>query len=278
MKVTLFLLLGVTRMYNLIRADLFKMCKSMAIKVLFGITTVSAVAMAVIAYLIPQGKITASMTGIGFLFSDIDTISILGAVIAGIYICGDFDNKTIHDAIANGCSRLAVIVSKAIVFFCAIGFILLPYAIVTGIALSTGSKFGMGSVSIGFLHILTSEAGKVFSAVEIWKLLAAMLTLVIVYMAQLSICVPLALVLKKPVLVVAIFYGFSILSGQLAGLADSSPVFSRILACTPYGGNYTFVTSNTGMGDIFKAISVSMIFIIVIIAVTYCAFRRSEIK
>jgi len=55
-------------------------------------------------------------------------------------------------------------------------------------------------------------------------------------------------------------------------------VFSRIFACTPYGGNYTFVTSNTGTGDIFKAISVSIIFIIVIIAVTYCAFRRSEIK
>ena len=29
-------------MYNLIRADLFKLRKSMAIKILFGITTVSA--------------------------------------------------------------------------------------------------------------------------------------------------------------------------------------------------------------------------------------------
>jgi len=43
-------------MYNLIRADLFKLRKSMTIKILFGITTVSAVVMAVMAYLIPQGK------------------------------------------------------------------------------------------------------------------------------------------------------------------------------------------------------------------------------
>ena len=136
----------------------------------------------------------------------------------------------------------------------------------------------MGSVAVGFLHLLTLESGKAFSASEIWKLLAVMLTLVIVYTAQLSICVPLALVLKKPVLVVAIYYGFTILCANLMGLRGSSPVFDRISACTPYGGNYTFVTSNTGMGDIFKAISVSMIFIIVMLAVTYCAFRKSEIK
>lgn len=101
-------------MYNLILADLFKLCKTMAIKILFGITTVSAVIMAVMAYMIPQGKIGASMTGIGFMLSDISMISILGAVIAGVFICGDFDNKTIHDAIASGCSRGEVIGSNRI--------------------------------------------------------------------------------------------------------------------------------------------------------------------
>lgn len=265
-------------MYNLIWADLFKLRKSMAIKILFGITTVSAVSMGMVAYLIPQGKMNASMAGIGFLFSDINMISILGAVIAGVFICGDFENRTIQDAVANGYSRGAIIVSKATAFCCALAFILLPYAIITGITLSTGSAFSMGSVAVGFLHILTSEAGTAFSASEIWKLLAAMLTLIVVYMAQLSLCIPLALVLKKPVLVVAIYYGFTILCAQLMGLRDSSPVFDRIFACTPYGGNYTFVTLGTGAGDIFKAISVSLIFIIAMIVVTYYAFRKSEIK
>lgn len=265
-------------MYNLILADLFKLRKTMAIKILFGMTTVSAVIMAVMAYLIPQGKIGASMIGIGFMFSDISMISILGAVIAGVFICGDFDNRTIHDAVANGCSRAEVIGSKAAVFCCAIAFILLPYAIITGIALSAGSKFSMGSATVGFLHLLISEAGKGFSASEIWKLLAVMMTLIIVYVAQLIVCVPLAIVLKKPVLVVAIYYGFSILCGQLMALRNSSSVFDHILACTPYGGNYAFVTLNTGAWDIFKAISVSLIFIILILAVTYCAFRKSEIK
>ncbi|OAB41937.1 hypothetical protein [Paenibacillus glacialis] len=262
-------------MFNLIQADLFKLSKSMAIKILFALTTVSAVVMAVMAYLIPQGKIEANMTGIGFMFSDVNMISILGAVIAGIFICGDFDNKTIHDAIANGCSRAAVIVSKAIVLGCAITLILLPYVIITGVALSTGSEFSMGSVAVGFLHLLTSSDG---STIDIWTLLSALVTLIILYVAQLSVCVPLAFVLKKPVLVVAIYYGFSILTAQLTRLSDSYPVFGRIVSWTPYGGNYAFVTLDTGTGDMVTAITVSILFMIVMIAVTYSAFRKSEIK
>lgn len=265
-------------MLNLIRADLFKMRKSMAIKILFGITSVSAVVMAVMAYLIPQGKINDSYTGIGFLLSDINMISILGAVMAGVFICGDFENKTIHDAVANGFGRGSVIVSKAITFFCGIVFILFPYVIVTGIALSTGATFSMGSMAVGLLNVLTSEAGTAFSAAQVWKLLAVMLTLMIVYAAQLSICVPLALVLKKPVLVLALYYGLTILCAQLVGLRGSSSAFDHIFAWTPYGGNYTFISLDTGAGDFFKAILVSLLFIAFMLVITYFAFRKSELK
>ena len=96
-------------MYNLILADLFKLRKSMTIKVLFIITIVSSVIMAMMAHMISQGKINSNMSGIGFMFSDVNMIGILGAVIAGVFICGDFDNKIINDAITNGCSRFAII-------------------------------------------------------------------------------------------------------------------------------------------------------------------------
>jgi len=265
-------------MYNLIIADLFKLRKSMAIKILFAITTLSAVAMIVMAYLIPQGKIDDSMSGLAFMFCDMSMMSILGAVIAGIYICGDIDNKTIHDAIANGCSRGAVIVSKTVVFFLAIAFILLPYAITTAIALGTSNKFSIGSSTLGFLHMLTSKGAAAFSISDIWKLLIIMIVMIIVYMAQLSVCVPLALALKKPALVIPIYYGFSILCGQLMTLKGKFTLFDNIFACTPYGGNHAFLTLDTASGDIFKTLFVSLIFIIAMLAVTYCAFRKSEIK
>jgi len=265
-------------MLNLIQADLYKMRKSSVIKILFGITTVCAIVMTIMAYLIQQGKIGNEYTGVGFLFSDIDIISIIGSVIAGIFICGDFDNKTIHYAVTSGSSRGAVIVSKATVFFCALVLVLLPYAIITGIAMSTGCKFDMGAVSVGFLNILSKDSGIAFSASVFLKMLAAMLTLIIVYIAQLSICVPLALIIKKPVLVVAIYYGLSIIGGQLGRLSSSLPALDNILSCTPFGGNYSFITLNTGAGDFIKAIVVSLVSIIVMLIITFSIFRKSEIK
>ena len=265
-------------MLNLIQADLFKMRKSPVIKILFGITTLCAIVMTIMAYLIPQGEIGDKYMGMGFLFSDINIISILGAVLAGVFICGDFENKTIHDAITSGSNRGAIIVSKAVVFFSALVFILLPYAIITGIALSTGSKFDMGAVSAGFLNILSKDSGIAFNASLSLKTIAAMLTLLLVYMAQLSLCVPLAFVYKKPVLVVATFYGLSIGSGQLASLSSSSPVLHNILSFTPFGGNYSFLTMNSGAGDLVKAIVVCFVCIIIMLIIAFSLFRKSEIK
>jgi len=262
-------------MLNLIRADLYKLSKSLAIKIILAITTFSAIAMTLIAYLIPQGKIEESTARIWFLFSDVNMISILGAVIAGVFICGDFENKTIQDAIANGTSRGTVIVSKAFIFCCAIAFVLLPYAIMTGIAFSTSSEFSMGSLAVGFLHLMTGADSTAITASEIGKVVAIMLTLIILYVAQLSICIPLALMLKKPVFVIAIYYGLSILLAQLVGIGD---VMDRILAFTPFGGKYTFMTMDTGSGDMIKAISVSLLFTLAMLAIAYSTFRKSEFK
>lgn len=278
MKITLSLLLGVAEMYNLIIADLFKIRKSKAIKVLFGITTLSAVAMLTIAYLIQQGKIDKSMNGIGFLFSDVNMMSILGATIAAIFICGDFDNKLIHEAIATGNSRINVLFAKIIVFCATLLFILLPYIIAVVIAIGTGYKFSMGSIGVGFLNLLTVESGKSFSEVVGLKLIGAIVTLIIVYLSQLSICIPLALVIKKPVLVVVIYYGFTILSAQLVRLGDNSQIFHNILACTPYGGNYSFVVASTAYSEFFKAICASLLFMAVMFTFAYIGFRKSEIK
>lgn len=265
-------------MYNLLLADLYKLRKSMIIKSLFAITTFSAVVMVLIAYLIPQGKVDASISGFGFMFSDVNMISILGALIAGVYICGDFDNKTIQDAIATGSSRLSIIVSKTAVFAIAIAFILIPYTIVTGVALGMGTDFSMGSIAVGFLHLLTTESGASIAIADIWRLLLIIVTMMVVYIAQLSVCVPLAFVLKKPVGVVAVYYGLTILIAQLIVARETSPILNKIFAWTPFGGNYTFLTLEVPMGDIFKALSVSLLFAMIMLSVAYRVFRKAEVK
>ena len=265
-------------MINLIQADLYKMRKSNAMKILFAITTVCAIMMTLFAYLIPQGKLPESYAGTGFLFSDINMLSILGAAVAGVFICGDFDNKTIHDAVTSGCSRLAIICSKAITFFIAVFSLLIPYAVITGIALLSGEKFGLSSVGVGFLHLMAMDGGTVFDTAVFFKMLAVMLTLALVYVAQLSLCVPLALIFKKPVIVNVVYYAFTLFCAQLYNLSGASVVFKNISSYTPYGGIYTFLTLESQAGDFGKTIIVSLVFIVAVMAVTYSVFRKSEIK
>ncbi|KUP25614.1 ABC transporter permease subunit [Paenibacillus sp. DMB5] len=263
-------------MLNLIQADLFKLRKSAALKLLLAITTVCAVVMAVFARLIPEGSLDAGATGLGFLFSDVNVISILGGVAAGLLVCGDLDNKTIHDAVANGYSRFTLLAGKAAVFSLMVVLLLLPYAVITWIALGTGAEFSMGSAALGFLNVLTS--GSSVTAAGAPRMLAVILSLLIVYAAQLSICLPVAFWIKKPVIVVAIAYGFSMLTGQLMQLSARLPVLKHVLAVTPYGENYIFITPATAAGDMLTAILVSAGFAAVMLGLSYLLFRRTELK
>ena len=265
-------------MVNIIRADLYKIFSSAVIKVLFAITLFCSLMMILFAYLIPKGSLGGEYTGIGFMFSDMNTMSILGAVTAGIFICGDFENKTIHNIIADGGRRGRIIVSKSIVFFCSILFIILPYALATITAVCTGYKFDMGSVSIGYLNLLSKESGIEISASVLVKLIVVAGALIIVHISQLSLCLPIAFAVKKPVLVVAVYYAISIISGQVSSLASRSEVVNSIFSLTPFGGNRMFLTVQSGAGELFKAFAVSIIFAIAVIIVTYGIFRKSEIK
>lgn len=263
-------------MINIIAADVYKLRKSTALRVSVVIASVGAVLMALFSSLIPQGKLDESMSGVGFLFSDINMVSILGAVIAAAYICGDFENKTIHQAVAGGVSRGRIIGGKGVVLACSIVLLLLPYALVTGILLGAGGEYSMGSTAIGYLHLLTTPVEWTVS--HTGKLLAILVTLAAVYAAQLSICLPLAVWLKKPVAVIAVSYGLSIASGQLMSISGQFPIADLLMSFTPYSRDYVFLTLDTGMGTLFMGLLASLFFIGVTAGAAYAGFRKMEIK
>lgn len=263
-------------MINIIRADLFKIRKSITIKILFLIACICTVSMMMIAYSVAQGNMESDISGIGFLLSDVDVISILGGVCAAVFICGDFDNKAINDAVARGCSRLSVIVGKSVVLAGTVIMLLIPYAVAVGIGIGTGSEFSLATPGLGFLNLLMKMGGTDLTAAQILKLIGAMLLQLLVYAAQLSLCLPLAFVFRKPVVVIAVYYAFSLFSGQLNALAKNSKLLSKLFELTPYGCKYPFTTLSEG--SILKTILVSLIFIAVMIALTFAAFRKAEIK
>lgn len=263
-------------MLNLYLADLYKMRKSTAMKILLAISAICAVTVPVIAYLISRGKLSRNLSGINFLLSDASMVSILGAVLAGVFICGDFDNRSIHEAIANGNSRGTIVFGKAAFFVTALFIVMLPYVIAVLIGLGTGAKFSM--TSMGFIHLLISESGKTLTSAQFGKLIIILLTLAIVYAGQLSICIPFAMAFKKPVIVIALSYALALLTAQLQSLKNSSKAFDHVFGCTPFGGNYGLLNLGSSTQDIVKAIVVSVIFTGVMTLIAYIVFRKSEIK
>lgn len=265
-------------MINLIRADLYKMWKSPGIKVLLGLTAIAAVIVTGMAHMIQAGKIGTAAAGIAFLFSDASMLSVLGGVMAGILICGDYENKTIHQAAASGCSRGKIVVSKALSLFCAEFVLILPYVLASIIAIYSGARFSMGQNALGFLHVITSEAGKTPGAGAALRLVGILLTLIIVYTAQLSICIPLAFLLNRPILVVAIYYMFSVLCGQLILVSEQYAWFQKIFQCTPYSGEYYMIDLSVSGRILGRAVLVSSLYMILMIVITYTGFRKKDVK
>lgn len=263
-------------MINLYLADLYKMRKSAAMKILLAIAVICAVTVPVMACLISQGKLSRNLSGINFLLSDASMVSILGAVFAGVFICGDFDNRLIHEAVANGSSRCSIVIWKAAFFTTALFILMLPYVLAVLISLGTGVKFSM--TCAGFIHLLISESGRAFSAAEIGKLIIVLLTLAIVYAGQLSVCLPFAVAFKKPIIVVVLSYALGLITAQLQAIRNGSKVFNRVFGCTPFGGDYILLNLGSSAQDIVKAIAVSVVFAAVMIFITCIVFRKSEIK
>lgn len=264
-------------MINMIKADLYKMRKSITMKVVFLITLICSILMALMSYFIADGSLSDTYSGITFLFADANMTSILGSVLAAVFICSDFENKVISTEISSGTSRFTIIIGKIISYFIAVSIIMLPYAIVSIIGVLLKKNFSI-SQGVGFFNLLQSSQNISFSTNDVLKLIVVALVLIVVYLGQFIICIPITFKVKKPVIVVAVYYAFTVAMAQISNLAAKSDAFNNILSCTPYGNKYLFLTLESSCGDIVKALVVSIIFVIFISIISYLLFRKEEVK
>lgn len=253
-------------MYNLLRCELFKLRKSRSFLLILGLMAAYSIIISVLTYSsIQYGSGSESVTGIDIYFEQLSNyllIAVAGSLIATTYVCRDFDNKTIQDSIACGCGRSSIILSKSLVYFLTIFIITLSISIISSAVISTAYGFGMQ-----------------FSAISVLKLAVIALTTSLVYSACLSPCILLSFLSRKPVVVLAggifiLFLGISFLKDA----AQMEPAISSLLSFTPYGVSDALFTLDATAGDFLKAITVSIAFMAIILAITCMSFRKSEVK
>ena len=92
-------------MFNLIQADFYKITRSLTTKILFSIASVFAIVLFVGTYLLANGKLSEEFTSLIFLTSDLNMMTLLGAVLAVHIIGGEFESRNMQHLITSGYSR-----------------------------------------------------------------------------------------------------------------------------------------------------------------------------
>lgn len=265
-------------MLNLLRSEFYKMRKSVSLKICLLLSCISAAALIIISHNIAVGKMSADIAGSASGLTEIVIVSLLGSLMTGLLICGDFETKTIHDAITCGNGRSTVVITKMLMYILSMMLLLLPYAAAVLAGYLSGARFTSSFVMSVFFRVLTEVAGSGVTLEKVGKILAIFILTMLVYAARLCICVPLAFKLKKPVVILAIGFLFSALIDLVIGLISDVPVISKIISCTPFSRDFILMTMNTGAGMMIKAAASSMIFLGLITELTYLVFRRDDIK
>lgn len=265
-------------MINLTRAELFKMSKSTALKISFLIACISSAALIYITHCVSVGSMSADISGSASGLTEIMMTSLLGSLMIGILVCSDFETKTIHDAVSCGNGRIAIVISKMAVYVLIIALLLAPYAINTIIGLATGEAFSVSFVPSTFIGILIDKGGTGLTAATLGKVVLISLVTILVYAARLSIYIPLAFKIKKPVAIMAIGFVFSAVLDLILGLLIKVPILKNLIAYTPFSRKFMMITMESGMDTLATATVSSIVFLIVISVITYLIFKRADIK
>lgn len=260
-------------MFNLIRADLYQMRKSKSIKILFLLCCISAAIMYVVCKQLTEGNLGTDIIGFGSFVTDFQMISLVSVIFISIFICNDFDNKTIHDSISSGYSRSSIVICKTITYYISILLFLLPYMVVAIIGICSGDSFESFLPSV-FQNIMKYKSGISFNSTIFFKILAIYLTMSIVYASQISISVLIAFAVKKPIIVISLGYIINAAIAQIVNIDN----FSDLFKLTPFGVDYSKLTLDASTSVYGSFIITSMIFMLIMIILSYISFRKAEIK
>jgi ABC-2 type transport system permease protein len=265
-------------MFNLIKAELYKMSKMASVYISFLICCVSAVVITYVLYGINQETYDLEMSTNVSLLGDSMIVSLLGGVLSGLLIAGDFDNKNIHSQVVCGKGRFAIIMSKFLAFAIGMLFITLPYAIIAVIGFATKLDcHDLVGVPSQFIDVLTNLDGVDVNGGNIAKAILIVFLIIFLYIERLSICINVAFKKKKTIHVIIKGFVSEFLFDIIASAVSDINGVSDFFSALPYS-MMTNCTLSADAGDIVKILISGIVYTAVMIGITFAMFRKDEIK
>ena len=261
-------------MKNLFTATIYRIWKSTGIKIVFVLTTLVAALYYVCGYMVADGKIDAASAGSVTGLGDAMMLWIFGPLITAMVIGADFENKTIHGAIGYG--RAKMIINDVLIYAICMLVLTLPYILGSIVCLAGGVN--MDGAQLTAVSACMDNAVRYQGTYGIGKLALTYLAFACVTMGQISICVPVAVKVKKPVIVTAFGFFFGMITALLATLAAKVDALQAVYKMTPYAYGLAEVNLDANVSELFLAIVISVVFTGVMGLVAWLLFRKAEIK
>ena len=267
-------------MINLIKADFYKIHRSLIYKVLFLIMVLCAGSTTLVSHLLGTGDMDIASARSAGLLTDVVMLNLVSCIVAGQLVCGDFENKLIQSALTGTSGRFTLVCSKMITYTLLVGVMTLPFAFCAVIGWATGAQFGAPYSASDYLIIL-SETGTVdFSAAALLKYIVITAIMALTYAAQTAFVFTLAFILKnKALIVTAIGFIVCIFIGMTSSLfSQNNETLEKAVSWTPFGKEAYTMCNATGIGTMIKVAAIALAFIVAFTCITYANFRKAEIK
>ncbi|MDT2661524.1 hypothetical protein P7E02_16740 [Enterococcus hulanensis] len=260
-------------MIDLMKADFFKARNSSVLFVLFFFACFSSGFMFVSAHIVAEDIGRSSILQFASFFSDAQMISLLGCIFVGTYLCRDFNEKAIEQAIGSGKKRGQIIANKILILILFVFLLYLPY-VAGSIFLGASSISAMAFVQTIPLKFAAENNSLDLNAETLLNIGKLFFLSTFTMASQLSITIPFVFVLRRSVSVLASSYLLLLLLGPVASLNST---VKDVLSFTPFYMNADKMVLGLPNEFFFKRVLINSCFILLIAGVSWLIFRKSEI-
>lgn len=260
-------------MINQLRAQLYMVRHGLTVPLCLLACAVAAAFYMVLQHQLATGSLgPAEANGVAGL-SDVMFVSLLGSLIYGAVVSLPFETRSVHNALL-AADRATVVTATTVIAALAVTALSLPYGLAALLARATGEDF-TPAVPTPF-SALAAQTGELTGS-EVGAIITVTLTSAVLTAAKLSVCLPLAFWLKRPLVVMAAGFAWGFVADLLGGAAADVAGLDVLVRLTPFSSEHTPAPGSTG-GEMLAAVAVSLVFLALMGLASWLVLRRADIK
>lgn len=263
-------------MINLMRADSYAAARSWGLRIGLALSVVLVVAYLVSSHAMAAGTIEATANSAASMASDLISSSILVSLAAAIVVGQSFDSKAIHDSVLM-VKRWQIVIAKIGAYLVVGSVMLAPWVIGSMVAFIAGWEL-RPPLRTTYSAFAANITGADVSTSSVLLGFGLLLLGTLNYLAIYSICVLVAFVVRRQVVVVVVGVLVGFFGNFGAAQLGKVSALRWLAEASPYHPQHMLRTLDSTGAEIAGTLATSIGFLVLVGLVGAVLFRRADIK